>query len=103
MSLSRPPPMRSFACPSFTRCACSHDARRRVAPVAVTDEALVELAGRWARELTIGVDRPRAFVVREVLAAEREQLAFEIWPRRVEVGRLHDCVHLLAHLGVGDA
>ena len=41
--------------------------------------------------------------MREVLAAVREQLAFELGPGVVPVDRLHDAVHTLAHLGVGDA
>ena len=51
-----------------------HDAAAGLTPVAVPEGLFVELAGREAGELAGEVDRPGAFEVGEVLAAERDQL-----------------------------
>ena len=45
----------------------------------------------------------RALVVREVLAAERDQLGLELGSGVGEVDRLHDALDLFAHLLVGHA
>src|SRR2546430_14341100 len=55
----------------------SHDAGGLVAPVAVAEQTLVQLAGLLAGQLTVEVDRLGALVVGEVLAAVREQLPLE--------------------------
>ena len=50
----------------------SHDAAAGLAPVGVPEGLFVELAGREPGQLAGEVDRPGAFEVGEVLAAERE-------------------------------
>ena len=59
----------------------SKDAALVALPVAVAQRALVELAGRQARQLGFEVDRARAFVVRQMIAAEADQLRLRLRAR----------------------
>src|SRR5579863_7713810 len=61
-------------------------------PVAVAQGSLVELAGRQARQLGLEVDRARAFVVRETLAAEGDQFGLRF---RAGVAAGHELDHRL--------
>src|SRR5262245_14686218 len=60
-----------FARSEWLGCQPSDDAAGLVAPVAIAQQALVQLARRLARQLAVEVDRLRALVVREVVAAVR--------------------------------
>src|SRR5580698_1456262 len=86
----------SFQCPS-------DDAGVALAPIAVADEALVELAGGMARQLALEIDRARAFDRRQALAAIGDELGGELWPDLRPVGGLHHRLHLFAELLVGHA
>src|SRR5262245_1883609 len=99
MSASRPLAINR---PGSTRCALD-DPRRLMAPVTIPEQSLVELASRLPRELRVEVDRLRALVVGELLAAEPEQLLLELGAGVVPLVWLHDRVDLLAHVGIRDA
>ena len=74
-----------------------------MAPVGVPEGFFVELAGGEPGELGGEVDRPGAFEVGEVLAAERDQLGGDL---RSGVGAGHeldDGLDFLAEVFVGDA
>src|SRR4051812_12678017 len=66
------------------------DALGLVGPVAVFEEALVELAGGVAGEFGLEVDRTRALEPGEVLLAVGDQLPFQLGPGVGHVHRLHD-------------
>ena len=60
--------------------------------------AIVQFAGRQARKLRLEVDRARALVVGETLAAKADQLGLRL-PAGLKAGHeLHDGLDLLAHL-----
>src|SRR5712672_3543709 len=81
----------------------SHDAAAGLAPVGIPEGLFVELAGREPGELAGEVDRPGAFEMGEVLAAERDQLGGGV-RSRVEAGHeLDDGLDFLAEVFVGDA
>src|SRR4051812_9581576 len=52
----------------------SDDPAGLVVPVAVAQQALVELAGRQARQLRVEIDRARHFLARQMPAAKGDQL-----------------------------
>src|SRR5689334_2280316 len=81
----------------------SDDLRRRVAPVAVAEQSLVELARRQPRQLVLEVDAARALEVGEVGAAERQQLLLQRRTRLDAVDDLDDGLDLLAEVLVGHA
>ena len=54
-----------------------HDAACVTGPIAVAQHALVQFASRQAWQLLLEIDRARAFQVREMLAAERNQFVGE--------------------------
>src|SRR5580704_16832922 len=58
--------------------AASENAALVVLPVAVAQRALEQLAGRRAGQLRFKVDRARAFVVRQTVAAEADQLRLHL-------------------------
>ncbi len=72
-------------------------------PVTVAQRCLVELAGGQAREIVLEVDRPRAFHVGEMLAAEGDQFRLGLRPRLRFGHELNHGLDLLAHLFVGRA
>src|SRR5579863_415587 len=88
----------------------SDDAALAPRPIALAQRALVELAGRQARQLRLEIDRARAFQVGQTLAAKGDQFGLRLRPRRDARHELDDRFHLLAHLlvwnpehrGVGD-
>src|SRR5262249_52342714 len=79
----------------------SHNPARPVPPVAIPQQALVELAGRQPRQLGLEIDRPRHLLPRQVFYAERDQLLRDLRPRRHVGHQLHDRLHLLAEILVG--
>src|SRR4029078_10990918 len=81
----------------FHREPALDDARGLVAPVAIAQQTLVELARLLARELALEVEGVRALVVRELRLHELEELALEGGAGLVPVGGLHDAVHALTH------
>src|SRR5690606_8338266 len=72
-------------------------------PIAIAQLALLHLARLGARQLRDEVDRARALVVRDVIAAEADQLLGELGAGLVAGGRHHDGLHLLAEIVVGHA
>src|SRR5215213_2470092 len=81
----------------------SHDAGRGVAPVAVAQQALVELAGRQPRELVDEVNGARALEGGQVGAAEREELLLELRSGGDSLHHLDDGLDLFAEVLVGHA
>src|SRR5262249_10211522 len=74
----RPSPVLGYSAASGSRMTVHdsvlHDPALAVAPVAVSQQALVELASRQPGQLGLEVDRARHLLAREVLAAEGDQL-----------------------------
>jgi hypothetical protein len=59
-------------------------------PVTIAKRRLVELARPKTREIVVEIDRPRAFHMREVLAAERDQFRLDLRPGHHIRHELHD-------------
>src|SRR5687767_5190610 len=72
------------------------DPRRAVAPVAILEEPLVELAGVLSGEGGVEVDRPGALERGQPLAAEREELGLHLGTGSLRVHQLHHRLDLLA-------
>src|SRR5215831_242061 len=81
----------------------SDDTASSFAPIAVAQQAFVELAGGKPRQFSLEVDRAGTFDGGEVLAAKGDQLLGEIWARADTRHRLHNCLDLFAEILVGDA
>ncbi len=88
---------------SIWRTGPSDDARRAVAPVAIAQDALVELAGRQAGQLGLEIDRARHLLAREVGAAIGDQFVCQRLARLIARHGLDHGLHLLAEIGVGHA
>src|SRR5262249_45953578 len=84
------------------RSALSQDSRLAILPVAIAQQALVQLAGWQARELGFEVDRARALVVGKMFSAVLDELAFEDGSGVDTVHHLHDRFHLFAEVFVGN-
>ena len=72
-------------------------------PVALAQRGFIEFPCRQARKLGLEIDRARAFVVGEMVAAIGDQLALHFSAGREARRELHDRLDLLAHLLVGRA
>src|SRR5580658_4351576 len=81
----------------------SDDAARAVSPIAVAQQALVELARRQARQLVLEVDRARNFLARKMLCAICEQLVDDGLAAFDSRHELDDRFHFLAQVFVGHA
>ena len=79
----------------------SGGAQGRVGPVGLAQRLLVELAVLAPRQPVGEVDRLRALVVRQVVAAERQELRLERRAGLDPGGGLDDRLDLLPHLGLG--
>src|SRR5262245_51109835 len=72
-------------------------------PVAVAQQALVELARRMTRQLGLEIDAARALDGREVLAAERQKFLGQRRAGIDHAARLDDRLHFFAEVGIGHA
>src|SRR5690242_13273574 len=74
--------------------APSYDAGFALAPIAVADEAFIELASRMARQFRFEIDGARAFDRRQTLAAIGDEFLRQRGAGLAPIGRLHHRFHL---------
>src|SRR5690606_38231360 len=80
----------------------SDDPAGLVPPVAIAQQALVELACRKARQLLLKVEGARTFLRREIGPAERIELGSQRRVGRIVGHRLDNRFHLFAKILVGN-